>query len=135
MTAFEFTVDLIYHFSWCFEFIHIDVYIHTLIFTVLCKIDYLPLKDQFFFFLIIIIIIIIIILLLLLLLASFSHQCKLMVYHWSLSNSKLAPHSRTLQSILADFNKAVVWWSRVILPFPTLPELFFFSHWELFQVY
>ena len=51
--------------------------------------------------LIIIIIIIIIIV--------FSHQITLMVFHWSLSDSKSPQVSRTLLSILAVFNNAVVW--------------------------
>ena len=44
-----------------------------------------------------------------LLLESFSYQLTLMVFHWSLNDSK-SPHvSRTLLSILADLNNAVVW--------------------------
>ena len=40
---------------------------------------------------------------------SFSHQRLQMVFHWSLSDSK-SPHVfRTLFSILADLNSAVVW--------------------------
>ena len=40
---------------------------------------------------------------------SFSHQRQLMVFHWSLSDSK-SPHvSRTLLSILAILNNVVVW--------------------------
>ena len=39
---------------------------------------------------------------------SFSHQRKLMVFHWSLSDSKSPQVSRTLLSILAVFNNAVV---------------------------
>ena len=38
---------------------------------------------------------------------SFSHQCKLMVFHWRLNNSKSPQVSRTLLSILAVFNNAV----------------------------
>ena len=38
-----------------------------------------------------------------------SSQCKLMVFHWSLSDSKSPQVSRTLLSILAIFNNAVVW--------------------------
>ena len=41
-----------------------------------------------------------------LLLVSFSHQ--LIVFHWSLSDSKSPQVSRTLFSILADFNNAAV---------------------------
>ena len=44
-----------------------------------------------------------------LLLESFSHQCKLMVFHWSLSDSKSPQVSRTLLSILAVLNNVVVW--------------------------
>ena len=40
---------------------------------------------------------------------SFSHQYKLMVFHWKLSDSKSPQVSRTLLSILAVFNNAVVW--------------------------
>ena len=38
-----------------------------------------------------------------------SHQCYLMVSHWSLSDSKSPQISRTLLSILADLNNPVVW--------------------------
>ena len=40
---------------------------------------------------------------------SFSYQRKLMTSHWSLSDSKSPQVSRTLLSILAVFNNAVVW--------------------------
>ena len=40
---------------------------------------------------------------------EFSHQRKLMVFHWRLSDSKFPQVSRTLLSILAVFNNAVVW--------------------------
>ena len=43
-----------------------------------------------------------------LLLESFSHQHQLMVFHWSLSDSKSPQVSRTLLSILADLNCVVV---------------------------
>ena len=39
---------------------------------------------------------------------SFTHQHKLMVCHWSLSDSKSPQVSRTLLSILADLNITVV---------------------------
>ena len=39
----------------------------------------------------------------------FSHQRKLIVFHWSLSYSKSPQVSRTLLNILADLNNAVVW--------------------------
>ena len=54
-------------------------------------------------------IIIIIIINIIFLLESFSHQRYLMVFHWSLSNSKSPQVSRTLLSILAVPNNAVVW--------------------------
>ena len=44
-----------------------------------------------------------------LLLESFSHQLTLMILHKSLSDSKSPQVSRTLLSILAHFNNAVVW--------------------------
>ena len=47
-------------------------------------------------------------LLLLLLLLLFSHQRKLMVFHWRLSDSKSPQFSRTLLSILVVFSNAVV---------------------------
>ena len=40
---------------------------------------------------------------------SFLHQCYLTVFHWSLSDSKFPQVSRTLLSILAVLNNAVVW--------------------------
>ena len=40
---------------------------------------------------------------------SFSHQCQPLSFHWSLSDSKSPQVSRTLLSILADLNNAVVW--------------------------
>ena len=40
---------------------------------------------------------------------NFSYQCKLMVFHWSLSNSKSPQVSVTLLSILANINIALVW--------------------------
>ena len=42
-------------------------------------------------------------------LESFSHQITLMVFHWSLSDNKSPQVSRTLLSILAILNNAVVW--------------------------
>ena len=44
-----------------------------------------------------------------LLLESLSHKCKLMVFHWSLSDSKSPQVSRTLLSILTDLNNALIW--------------------------
>ena len=40
---------------------------------------------------------------------SVLHQLTLMVFHWSLSDSKSPQVSRTLLSILSVFNNAVVW--------------------------
>ena len=40
---------------------------------------------------------------------SFSHQRQLMVFHWSLSDSKSPQVSGTLLSILAILNNVVVW--------------------------
>ena len=42
-------------------------------------------------------------------LKCFSHQRQLMVFHWSLKDSKSPQISRTLVSIMADINNAVVW--------------------------
>ena len=47
---------------------------------------------------------------------EFSHQCKLMVFHWRLSDSKSPQISRILLSILAVFNNAVVWMVSTWLP-------------------
>ena len=44
-----------------------------------------------------------------LILEGFLHQLTLMVFHWNLSDSKYPQVSRTLLSILADLNNAVVW--------------------------
>ena len=43
------------------------------------------------------------------LLVSFSHLHQLVVFHWRLNYSKSPQVSRTLLSILADFNNAVIW--------------------------
>ena len=40
---------------------------------------------------------------------SFSRHLMLMVFHWSLRDSKSPQVSRTLLSILADLNNTVVW--------------------------
>ena len=50
---------------------------------------------------------------------SFSHHCQQMVFHWSLSDSKSPQVSRTLLSILADPNNAVVW---IVSTFPLISE-------------
>ena len=44
-----------------------------------------------------------------LLLYSFSHRCQLMVFHWSLSDSKSPQVSRTRLSMLAVLSNVVVW--------------------------
>ena len=54
-------------------------------------------------------IIIIIIIIIIIYSLEFSHQHKLMVFHWRLSDSKSPQVSRILFSILAVFNNAVVW--------------------------
>ena len=48
------------------------------------------------------------IIIIILLFESFSHQRLLMVFHWSLSDKKSSQVTRTLLSILADLNNAVV---------------------------
>ena len=48
-------------------------------------------------------------LILLLFTQSFSHQRKLMLFHWGFSESKSPQVSRTLLGILAVLNNAVVW--------------------------
>ena len=47
---------------------------------------------------------------------DFSHQLMLMVFQWSLSDSKSLQVSRTLLSILAVFNNAVIWMISTCLP-------------------
>ena len=54
-------------------------------------------------------VIIIIIIIIIIYSLEFSHQRKLIVFHWRLSESKSPQVSRTLLSILAIFNNAVVW--------------------------
>ena len=69
----------------------------------------------FFFFLLLLLLLLSLLLLLLLLFTqSFSHQP--MVFHWSLSDSKFPQVSRTLLSILAVLNNAVVWMASTRLP-------------------
>ena len=50
--------------------------------------------------------------------SNFSYQHQLMVFHWSLSDSKSLQISRTLLSILADLCNAVVrmLWARPMIP-------------------
>ena len=43
------------------------------------------------------------------LLANFLHQFHLVVFHWSLSDSKSPQVSRTLLSIRSDLNNAEIW--------------------------
>ena len=52
---------------------------------------------------------------------SFSHQRKLLVFHWRLSDSKSPQVSRTLPSIQAVFNNAVVRWSPLGRQLPNPP--------------
>ena len=56
-------------------------------------------------------------------LESFSHQRELMSFHWSLRESKSPQVSRTLLSILADINNAVVWMvsTRPFISSPPVP--------------
>ena len=49
-----------------------------------------------------------IIIIIIVLFASFSHQLTLMVFYWSLSDSKSTQVSRTLLRILVDFDNPVV---------------------------
>ena len=83
-----------------------------------------------------------------LLIESFSHQRYLMVFHWSLSNSKSPQVSRILLSILANLNNVVVWMvstlpliSKSSCPFNnpsmTVPKSpitirYYFTPWEFF---
>ena len=64
---------------------------------------------------------------------SFSHQCQLMVFHWSLSVSNFRQVSRILLSFLADLSSVVGWmvFTRPLIsksfspfnnPFMTLPR-------------
>ena len=50
-----------------------------------------------------------IIIIIILFIESFSHQLTLMVFRWSVCDSKFPRVSRTHLSILADLNNAVVW--------------------------
>ena len=54
---------------------------------------------------------------------SSSHQHELMVFYWSLSDSKSRQVSRTLLSILADLNNAVIWMSPLMLLCPSTNPL------------
>ena len=56
-----------------------------------------------------------------LLLESFSHRHLLMVFQWSLSDTKSHQVSRTLLSILADLCNAVVW---IVSTHPVISESF-----------
>ena len=53
--------------------------------------------------------IIIIILFIIILLAGFLHQHLVVVFHWSLNDSKSPQVFRTLLSILASLNNTVIW--------------------------
>ena len=70
----------------------------------------------------------------LLFLASFSHQCLLMVFHWSLSDSKSPQFSWNLLIILANLNNAVIW---MVLAHPLISNFFTSlpSFWETFQAH
>ena len=57
-----------------------------------------------------------------LLLESFSHHCYLIVFHRSLSDSKSPQVSRTLLTILAVLNNAVVWMVSTSPPTPKSPS-------------
>ena len=59
-----------------------------------------------------------------LLLESFSHKRWMMVFHWSLSDSKSPQVSRTLLNILAHLSNAVVWMVSTRLPTSKSPSLF-----------
>ena len=52
---------------------------------------------------------------------EFSHQRKLMVFHWRLSDNKSPQGCRTLLSILAVFNNAVFGKSPLVRQLPNLP--------------
>ena len=76
--------------------------------------------------------VIVLLLLLLLLLfthESFSHQLTLMVFHWSLSDSKFPQVSRTLLSILAVLNNAVVWMVSTRPPASQVPLVILYYHY------
>ena len=76
----------------------------------------------FFFFLLLFFFFFFLLLLLLLLFyffESFSYQRWLVVFHWSLSDSKSPQVSWTLLSILADLNNAVVW---MVSPSPLISK-------------
>ena len=55
------------------------------------------------------IIIIIMFEIIIIILESFSHQCKLMIFHWSLSDSKSPQVFRIFLSLLADLSNTIVW--------------------------
>ena len=66
------------------------------------------------FILVLVLVLVVVVVLLLLIIIiiyslEFSHQRKLMVFHWRLCDSKSPQVSRTLLSILAVFNNAVIW--------------------------
>ena len=55
-------------------------------------------------------------------------------FHWSVSDSNFPPVSRTLLSILADLNKAVLWMISIRPPISNSYSTPFPSHWRPFQV-
>ena len=70
--------------------------------------------------LLIILTLLLLLLLLLSFLVSFSYQLLVIIFHWSLSDSKSLEFSRTLLSILVDRNNAVVWMASLCLPISKL---------------
>ena len=65
-----------------------------------------------------------------LLLESFSHHFYLMIFHWSLSESKSLQVSRTLLSILAVLSNVVVWmvYTRPLISNSSSPLKIFFGN-------
>ena len=54
----------------------------------------------------------------------FTHQRKLKVFYWSMSDSKSSPVSRTLLSILTDLRNTVVWLVSIHRPISNAFETF-----------
>ena len=55
---------------------------------------------------------------------SFSHQCYLMVSHWSLSDNKSPQVSRTFLSMVAPLNNGIVWMVLIVLFFSKFSSSF-----------
>ena len=68
------------------------------------------------------------------LLGSFSHQCQLIVFHWSVSDGLSPRLSRTLLSILANINNVAVLMI-LILPLISNSASSLLSPWGLFQLH